>query len=89
MQRRIKHLKGERVGGGAKFHRAVRENLSDKVNFKVRSEDSKRSFPGNRKSSYNAKFLDWGDSEVCLQGVEGGDRDAARRAMGWLLQVSE
>ena len=30
------------MGCGAKFHRAVRENLSDKVNFKVRSEDSKR-----------------------------------------------
>ena len=45
MQRRIKHLKGERVGGGAKFHRTVREDLSDKVNFKVRSEDSREEFP--------------------------------------------
>lgn len=38
-----KALKGK-VGGGAKFHRAVREDLSDKVNFKVRSEDSREEF---------------------------------------------
>ena len=38
MQRRVK---GERVRGDAVFHRAVREDFSDKMDSKVRSEDSK------------------------------------------------
>lgn len=89
MQRRIKHLKGERVGGGAKFHRAVREDLSDKVNFKVRSEDSRRRVFQAMERVVTIQSSWTGKTVKCVcRGVEGGDRDAARRAMRWLLQIS-
>ena len=78
------------MGGGAKFHRAVREDLSDKVNFKVRSEDSRRRVfqAMERVATIQSSWI--GKTVKCVcRGVEGGgDRDAARRAMRWLLQIS-
>ena len=61
------------MGGGAKFHRAVREDLSDKVNFKVRSEDSRRRVfqAMERVATIQSSWI--GKTVKCVcRGVEGG-----------------